>query len=132
MKTRYKQTFLGAFWAIFRPFISMVIMSVVFGRLAGINSGSTRALSAVPLRRHADLDLLLLLVSGGSSSMLGAGGLISKAYFPRLFVPFAAVATPLVDFALSFAVLFGLFAWFMFLPPLADRPDAVLPRARAR
>ncbi len=117
VKARYKQTFLGSFWAIFRPFISMVIMSVVFGRLAGITSGSD-----VPYPLFLFSGVLLWTyfssnISGGSASMAGASGLISKAYFPRLFVPFAAVATPLVDFALSLFVLIGLYAWYMFLPP---------------
>ena len=121
MKSRYKQTFLGAFWAIFRPFISMVIMSVIFGRLAGISSGTD-----VPYPLFLFTGVLLWTyfsstVSGGSSSMLGAGGLISKAYFPRLFVPFAAVTTPLVDFALSFIVLIGLFAWYRVRAAVADR-----------
>jgi lipopolysaccharide transport system permease protein len=117
VRARYKQTFLGAFWAIFRPVISMVIMSVIFGRLAGITSGTD-----VPYPLFLFSGVLLWTyfastVSGGSSSMLGAGGLISKAYFPRLFVPFAAVTTPLVDFALAFSVLIGLFAWYQFVPP---------------
>jgi lipopolysaccharide transport system permease protein len=118
VKTRYRQTFLGAFWAIFRPFISMVIMSVVFGRLAGINSGSDVPYPLFLFAGNLIWAYFASSLSGGSSSVLGSGGLMSKAYFPRVFVPFAAVATPLVDFALSFTVLFGLYAWFMFLPPL--------------
>jgi lipopolysaccharide transport system permease protein len=116
VKSRYRQTFLGAFWAIFRPFISMVIMSVVFGHLAGINSGST-----VPYPLFLFSGVLIWTyfssaISGGSSSILGSGSLVSKAYFPRLFVPFAAVATPLVDFVLAFSVLIGLYAWYAFPP----------------
>jgi lipopolysaccharide transport system permease protein len=117
VKSRYKQTFLGAFWAIFRPFISMVIMSVIFGKLAGITSGTD-----VPYPLFLFTGVLLWTyfsstVSSGSASMLGSGGLISKAYFPRLYIPFAGVTTPLVDFALAFSVLIGLFAWYQFLPP---------------
>jgi len=117
VKARYKQTFLGAFWAIFRPFISMVIMSVIFGHLAGITSGSS---APYPLFLYSGVLLWTYFassISGGGSSMLGASGLISKSYFPRLFVPFASVATPLVDFALSFVVLIGLYAWYRFAPP---------------
>ena len=117
VKSRYKQTFLGAFWAIFRPFISMVIMSIIFGRVAGVTSGSD-----VPYPLFLFSGVLLWTyfsstVSGGSSSIVGAGSLVSKAYFPRVFIPFAAVTTPLVDFALAFSVLIGLFAWYAFAPP---------------
>ena len=117
VKARYKQTFLGAFWAIFRPFISMVIMSIIFGRVAGVTSGSS-----VPYPLFLFTGVLLWTyfsstISGGSSSVLGSGGLVSKAYFPRVFIPFAAVTTPLVDFVLAFSVLVGLFVWYAYMPP---------------
>ena len=118
VKTRYRQTFLGAFWAIFRPFVSMVIMTVVFGRLAGITSGSAVPYALFLFAGNLIWAYFSSTMSGGSTCMLSAGGLVSKAYFPRVFIPFAAVATPLVDFALSFTVLFGLYAWFMFVPPV--------------
>jgi lipopolysaccharide transport system permease protein len=116
VKARYRQTFLGAFWAILRPFISMVMMSVVFGRLAGITSGS-----GVPYPLFLFSGVLVWTyfssaLSGGSSSILGSGGLVTKAYFPRLFIPVASVVAPLVDFVLAFSVLVGLFAWYEWWP----------------
>jgi lipopolysaccharide transport system permease protein len=84
----------------------------------GINSGSSVPYPLFLFAGNLIWAYYSSSLSSGTSSVLGSGGLMSKAYFPRVFVPFAAVATPLVDFALSFTVLFGLYAWFMFLPPL--------------
>jgi lipopolysaccharide transport system permease protein len=112
VKARYKQTFLGAFWAIFRPFSSMVLFAAVFGGLAGFHSGTD---VPYPLFLYAGLLAWMYFQSALTSSaqsLLNNSGLISKAYFPRLYAPAAAVAAPLVDFALAMTVLFGLFAWF--------------------
>lgn len=116
IKSRYRQTVLGTFWAIARPFISMVIFTIIFGHLAGIKTGSSLP---YPLFVYPALLVWTYFgsaLSGGSSSVLGNGSLISKAYFPRLYIPAAAVLAPLVDFALALVVLFGVFAWYQRLP----------------
>ena len=82
VKTRYRQTFLGAFWAIFRPFISMVIMSVVFGRLAGIDSGSSVPYPLFLFAGNLIWGYFSSSMSGGSSSVLGSGGLDVEGVFP--------------------------------------------------
>ncbi len=112
IKTRYRQTFLSGFWAIFRPLSSMVLFSVIFGGLAGIKSGN-----GVPYPLFVYPGVLAWTyfssaAGSGVSAVASNGGLIGKAYFPRLYAPLAVVAAPLVDFVLAFAVLLGLFGWY--------------------
>jgi lipopolysaccharide transport system permease protein len=116
VKARYRQTFLGAFWAIFRPLLSMVLFAAIFGGLAGITSGSS---TPYPLFLYSGLvgwTYFSSAFTGSSSSLLNNGPLIGKAYFPRLFAPLASVIAPLVDLLLSLVVLFGIFAWYQTLP----------------
>jgi lipopolysaccharide transport system permease protein len=129
VKARYKQTFLGSTWAILRPLVLMVVFAAIFGGLAGIDSGSD---TPYPLFLYAGLLPWMYFQSAltsGSSSLLNNSALISKAYFPRLYVPFAAVAAPLVDLFLSFTVMFGLFAWFQWAPGwrIVFLPLVILP-----
>src|SRR3954454_4440976 len=116
IKARYKQTFLGAFWAIFRPLMSMIVMTVIFGHIAKIKPGEK-----VPYSLFLYSGILLWgyfasTVSGGAAAVISSGGLISKAYFPRVFAPIAAVTAPLVDFVLSLIVLGGLYVYYEFVP----------------
>jgi lipopolysaccharide transport system permease protein len=116
IKARYKQTFLGGLWAIFRPIIQMIMMSVIFGHLAKIKPGN-----GVPYPLFVFCGILLWTyfssaLSGGSSSVQSSGGLMSKAYFPRVFAPLAAVSAPLVDLALSSIVTGFLFYYYSVWP----------------
>ncbi len=112
IKARYKQTYLGAFWAIFRPFVSMVLFTVIFGHLARIKSGSD-----VPYPLFVFTGVLVWTyfsstVTSGAASVGSNAAILAKIYFPRLYAPLAAVTAPLVDFLLSLTIIFGLFAWF--------------------
>jgi lipopolysaccharide transport system permease protein len=112
VKARYKQTILGPIWAILRPFISMVLMSAIFGGLAGFKSGSS---VPYPLFLYAGLLVWTYFssaITGASTSILNYGGMLGKAYFPRLYAPFAAVTAPLVDFALALVIVFALFGYY--------------------
>ena len=112
IKTRYRQTFLSGFWAIFRPFASMVLFSVIFGGLANIKSGSD---VPYPLFVYSGLLVFTYFASAagsGANALLTNGGLLSKAYFPRLYAPIAVVTAPLIDLALSLVVILGLFGWY--------------------
>lgn len=116
VKVRYKQTYLGGFWAIFKPFISMVMMSVIFGGLVGIKPGNG---VPYPLFVYAGVLVWTYFSSGAanaSSSLLANASLLSKSYFPRLHAPLAAAVAPLVDFVLAFVVVIGLFAYYGFAP----------------
>jgi lipopolysaccharide transport system permease protein len=100
VSVRYKQTVIGAAWAVIRPFLTMVVFTVIFGKLAMPWTFFSSALSDV------------------SNSIVGSANLISKVYFPRLIVPMAAVAVAFVDFAINFVMLVALMIWYQFLPGL--------------
>jgi lipopolysaccharide transport system permease protein len=115
ISVRYKQTVLGALWAIIQPLFSMVVFTLFFGTLAKIPS------DGVPYAVFSYAGLLPWTyfaagVSRASNSLVGSQNLLTKVYFPRLVIPFSAVVSPLVDFAIAFAVLLGLLAYFGIAP----------------
>ena len=115
VKVRYKQTALGAAWAILQPVMTMLVFSVFFGRLAKVPS------DGVPYPVFAFTALLpwqlfAYALSESSNSLVSNQNLITKVYFPRLVIPIAGVLAGLVDFAISFAVLLGLM-WYYGIAP---------------
>jgi lipopolysaccharide transport system permease protein len=115
IKVRYKQTVIGAAWAILQPVCTMVIFSVFFGGFARIPSDGV----AYPIFVYAGLLPWLFFanaVSQASASMVSQTHLLTKVYFPRLFLPAASIGVGLVDFALSFAVYIGLMLWYAHVP----------------
>lgn len=107
IKVRYKQTALGASWAIIQPLFTMVIFSIFFGRLAKIPSDGI----PYPIFSYAALVPWTFFSNGmaqSSNSLVGSANLIKKVYFPRLVVPVSSVIGGAVDFVLAFAVLLGL------------------------
>ena len=107
VKVRYKQTVLGASWAILQPLISMVVFTVLFGRLARVPSeGEPYAIFS-----YAGLlpwNFFTAALTTSSNSLVSSTNLITKVYFPRLLVPTAAVAAALVDIAIASLLLFGI------------------------
>jgi lipopolysaccharide transport system permease protein len=104
IKVRYKQTLLGAGWAILQPVLTMVVFSIVFGRLAGVSSEGV----PYPVFAFAALlpwQLFAYALTHSSNSLLENPELLTKVYFPRLIMPLASVLAGLVDFAIAFAVL---------------------------
>jgi lipopolysaccharide transport system permease protein len=117
IKVRYKQTALGAAWAIIQPFFTMLVFTLFFGRLANIQSdGVPYALfsfaALVPWTFFANG------LSQSADSLVGSANLIKKVYFPRLVVPLAAVLSGVVDFALAFLVLIAMMLYFGIVPTL--------------
>lgn len=113
---RYKQTVIGVAWAILRPFLTMVIFTVVFGRLAGLPSDGR---APYPLLVFAGLlpwSLFSAALTGAAESMVANANLIGKVYFPRMIVPVATIVAALVDFLVSLAILAGLMVWYRFVP----------------
>jgi homopolymeric O-antigen transport system permease protein len=111
VKVRYKQTALGAAWAIVNPVLTMIVFSIFFGGLAGIPSDGV----PYPIFSLAALVPWTFFASGltlAANSMVGDQSLITKIYFPRLTIPMAAVLSNLVDVALSFLVLLGLLRFY--------------------
>ncbi len=115
VKVRYKQTLLGASWAIIQPVLQLVVFSIIFGRLAGINTGNI----PYPLFNLAALlpwQFFANTVNQAANSLVGSANIVRKVYFPRLAIPTASVLAGVVDFGLSFLILIGLMAWYQWLP----------------
>jgi len=115
IKVRYKQTALGAAWAIIQPLFSMLIFSLFFGRLAKMPSDGI----PYPIFSYAALVPWTFFANGlaqSSNSLVDSANLIKKVYFPRLTIPIANVLSGLVDFTLAFVVLIALMFWYGVMP----------------
>jgi len=115
ISVRYKQTVLGAAWAIIQPLFAMVVFSLFFGRLAKVPS------DGVPYPVFSYCALLpwtyfSTALINSSNSLVGSSHLITKVYFPRLVIPLASVLPALVDFAIAFVVLIGMLLWYGIAP----------------
>jgi lipopolysaccharide transport system permease protein len=115
IKVRYKQTLLGAGWAVVQPVMTMVVFTIFFGHLAKVPSDGLpypvfSLMALVPWTYFA------AALSGCSTSLSGYQHIISKVYFPRLIVPVAAVIAPLVDCCIGFVILAVLMAWYGIVP----------------
>ena len=115
VKIRYKQAVLGVLWALINPFVKMVVFSVIFGRLVGVSSEGY----PYPIFLYAGLlpwQFFSDAVTRSGQSVVSGAGILKKVYFPRLMLPVSAIGASLVDFALSFAILGGLMAFYGFAP----------------
>lgn len=111
IKVRYKQTVLGVMWAVIQPLATMVIFTLLFGKLAKIPSDGM----PYPVFVFSGLlawNFFQASVSSGGSSLLSAGSMITKVYFPRLIIPLASIGVSIVDFIISFVIL--LFLMFLY------------------
>lgn len=115
VKVRYKQTILGAAWAVLQPFLTMVVFSLFFGRLAGVPSEGI----PYPIFTYAALVPWAFFANGSNqaaNSLVGSANLIKKVYFPRLLVPAASVMAGLVDFVLAFIILLLMMVYYGIYP----------------
>ena len=115
IKVRYKQTLLGAGWAIIQPLMTTVVFTIFFGHLAKVPSDGLpypvfSLMALVPWTYFASA------LAGCSTSLSGYQHIISKVYFPRLIIPIGAVIAPLVDFAIGFVILIGFMMWYRITP----------------
>ncbi|MGC1723698.1 MAG: ABC transporter permease [Isosphaeraceae bacterium] len=111
VQVRYKQTVLGVAWAIIQPLATMLIFTLFFGKLAGMPSEDI----PYPLFAYAGLlpwTFFSNALTNSGNSLVGSSNLITKVYFPRMIIPGAAVGAGLVDFAIAFALLAGLMAYY--------------------
>lgn len=118
LKVRYKQTAIGILWAVFKPFIAMVIFSVFFGGLAKMPS------DGIPYPIFVYVGLLFwqffsVSLSQASNSLVSNKEIITKVYFPRLILPISSIITNFVDFLIASGVLVGLMFYYHYLPNLS-------------
>ncbi|MGA0200001.1 MAG: ABC transporter permease [Prochlorotrichaceae cyanobacterium] len=113
---RYKQTAIGIVWALIRPFLTMVVFSVVFGKLAGLASEGGAPYPIMVFAAMLPWQFFANSLSECSNSLISNANLVSKVYFPRLVVPTSAVVVSFVDFLISGIILLGLMAWYDFVP----------------
>ena len=113
---RYKQTIIGVAWAVIRPFLAMVVFTVIFGRLAKLPSDGNAPYALMVFAGMLPWSFFSTSLSNASNSLIGNANLISKVYFPRLIVPTATVVTAFVDFLISFVILAGMMVYYRFAP----------------
>jgi lipopolysaccharide transport system permease protein len=116
VSVRYKQTIIGVAWAIIRPLLTMVVFTVIFGRISGLRSDDNVPYALMVFAGMLPWSLFSTALSEASGSLIGNERLISKVYFPRLIIPTAAVVTAFVDFVLSFVILLALMVYYRFYP----------------
>jgi lipopolysaccharide transport system permease protein len=116
LSVRYKQTAIGAIWALIRPLLTMVVFTVIFGRIARLPSDGSTPYALMVFAGMLPWTFFSTGLAEASNSLVNNANLIGKVYFPRLIVPTAAVVVAFVDFLISFAILLGLLLWYQFLP----------------
>jgi lipopolysaccharide transport system permease protein len=115
LKVRYKQTLLGAGWAILQPFLTMVVFSIFFGRLAGVPSDDV----PYPIFSFTGLipwTLFSKALQDASRSLVASSHMITKIYFPRMILPLSSVLAGVVDFLIAFVVLVGMMVYYRIYP----------------
>jgi homopolymeric O-antigen transport system permease protein len=116
LAVRYKQTVIGIAWALIRPLATVVIFTVIFGRIARLPSDGSAPYPLMVFAGMLPWTFFATGLSEASNSLVNSANLISKVYFPRLIVPTATVVVAFTDFLITFAMLIGLMAWFAFWP----------------
>ncbi len=113
---RYKQTMIGVAWAVLRPFLTMIVFTVVFGKLANLPSDGQTPYALMVFAGMLPWYLFSSALGGAADSLVGNSNLIGKVYFPRIIIPAATIVTALIDFLISFAILIALMLWYRFAP----------------
>lgn len=116
LSVRYKQTVIGVLWAFLRPFLTMIVFTIVFGRIAKLPSDGQTPYALLVYAAMLPWQFFASALQESSNSLVTNSMLISKVYFPRLIIPTSSIITSLVDFFLSFVILLGLMVYFQFPP----------------
>ena len=116
LAVRYKQTVIGVTWAVIRPLLTMVIFTIVFGKIAKLPSAGSAPYPVMVFAGMLPWFLFSTILGDASNSIVANAGLIGKVYFPRLIVPVAAGVVSLVDFCVNLALMFGMMVWYSFAP----------------
>lgn len=113
---RYKQTVIGIAWAVLRPFLTMVVFTLIFGHLAKLPSEGDTPYALMVFAGMLPWYLFSSVLSEASASIIGNANLIGKVYFPRIVVPLSAMVVALIDFLISMGILTALMIWYRHLP----------------
>ena len=116
ISVRYKQTIIGVAWALLRPLLTMIVFTVIFGRVAGLPSDGDVPYALLVFAGMLPWTLFATALGEASNSLIGNERMISKVYFPRLIIPTAAVVTAFVDFLISFVILVIMMIYYQFAP----------------
>ena len=116
VSVRYKQTLIGVAWAVLRPLLTMLVFTVVFGKLAGLPSDGQAPYPLLVLAGMLPWYLFSSALAGAADSLIGNANLIGKVYFPRMIIPAATVVTALIDFLISLVILVAVMLWYQFAP----------------
>jgi lipopolysaccharide transport system permease protein len=113
---RYKQTVIGLSWSLIRPLLSMVVMTVIFGKLAKLPSDGDVPYPILVYAAMLPWQFFSTSFSEASNSLVANSNMLTKIYFPRLIIPASTVIVNFVDFIISFIILIGLMMWYQFVP----------------
>jgi lipopolysaccharide transport system permease protein len=116
LAVRYKQTAIGIAWALIRPFLTMIVFTLIFSRIAKLPSEGAAPYALMVFAGMLPWTFFSTGLSEASNSLINNANLISKVYFPRLIVPTATVVVAFVDFLISFVIMIVLMGWYRFLP----------------
>lgn len=116
LSVRYKQTVIGVVWALIRPFLTMIVFTIVFGRIAKLPTDGNAPYALMVFAGILPWSFFSSGLSEAANSLINNDKLINKVYFPRLIVPIATVVVAFVDFLISFCILLGLMVWYRYLP----------------
>src|ERR1700734_3219011 len=116
LSVRYKQTVIGVLWALIRPFLTMLVFTIIFGRIAKLPTEGNAPYALMVFAGILPWTLFSTGLSEASNSLINNEKLITKVYFPRMIVPIATIVVAFVDFLISFCILLVLMAWYGFLP----------------
>ena len=116
ISVRYKQTIIGVAWALLRPFLTMLVFTIIFSKLAKLPSDGNAPYALMVFAAMLPWSLFSTALGEASNSLIGNANLISKVYFPRLIIPTATVVTAFVDFLISCIILLGMMFYYRFLP----------------
>lgn len=116
VSVRYKQTAIGALWAVIRPLLMMLVFTLIFGRIAKLPSDGSAPYALMVFAGMLPWTFFATSLAEAVNSLIVDTNLISKVYFPRLIVPTATIVVAFVDFLISFCILIALMVWYQFLP----------------
>jgi lipopolysaccharide transport system permease protein len=116
LAVRYKQTVIGVAWALIRPFLTMAVFTIIFGRIAKLPSDGSAPYPLMVFAGMLPWTFFSTGLSEASNSLISNSNLISKVYFPRLIVPTATIVVAFADFLITFSILVAMMIWYQFVP----------------